>query len=713
MWNLCVSFFQCFLKPDQPSAAQWQLDKWLKKSRKKSSSSEQDPAQSIPERLHSPHTQRAPSPARAWDSSQEYSPSQSPIPSPQFNYSHNNSPLPSPGYSYCPSPSPFTSTCPSPTPSPRRSPIPSPGLNDCLSRCGSPRASRSPSPISRDPPRSPSPSVPPSSRLRHYPDVHRQNQIQSNLTTNPHRTKVRPWITPVPNTVNKNKHTNSTHQPTHQQRPKTQSTQDQDQRKSTASTVLNSTQSHSHKCRPKSNFPQNSKQPSEAPKAKHASHLEPPQESRSNHSSNYKPRSLFQPGSQHSPTRAKRLVPTSREINTSHRSDSQSTSKAASNSGAGLNSRSSPSLKARTKTWEAKAPTTVNVNQTQTLQKKARAKAQEVDHRGERLTQAEGRKHERKEERHREKPPGKQERKEDRRLAEEQLLRRPCIQSSAEEEEEEEGEEGLIARRKRREETARGENRRSREQQHRREWQAAQAKQRLPTNTERHRLQEDLHHQGRTKKSVRSEEERELHQEFSTPPSRSPTPPRSSYLFSASSSSNSDSDSEYQTLITKVPADSTSHKLPTKRGPSGPGRPDANKPKVVPSKVRTSGTPGEGQQSEGKQKLYTLVPFGRGEHASVSSQRGLRNLVVQIDLCLLKRVPDSTTSTIAKKPASSSCSSSNKDRQRDAMKHLYVPETVTKDGKRKRKVDSIYCIFTFLLCWMSCTRSVNIFVPEK
>eukprot|EP00064_Thunnus_orientalis_P007935 superscaffoldBa00000912_g7957 len=270
---------------NHPSAAQWQLDKWLQKSRKKSAISECYPTQSIPGRLPSPQTQRAPSPARCWDNNQEYSPSQSPIPSPQFNYSHNNSPLPSPG--------PIPSVCPSP--------------------CGSPRASRSPSPIplARDPPRSPSPILPPS-RVHHYPEVQQ---------------------------------------------------------------------------------------------------------------------------------------------------------------------------------------------------------------------------------------------------------------------------------------------------------------------------------------------------------------------------------SEYPAQITKVPADSTSHKRLTKRGQRGPGRPDANKPKAVHPKGPTSGNPSEGQQSEGRPKLYTLVPFGRGEKSTASSQRGLRNLVVQIDLCLLKRVPDSTTNSPVKKPSSSS----SKDKQTEAMKHLFTPDTVTKDGKRKRK----------------------------
>ncbi|XP_040004978.1 AF4/FMR2 family member 3 isoform X2 [Xiphias gladius] len=673
---------------DHPSAAQWQLDKWLKKSQKKSCSSERDPSQSTTGRLPSPHTQQAPSPARSWSSNQEYSPSQSPIPSPQFNYSHNNSPLPSPGYSYCPSPSPFPSTCPSPSPSPRHSPIPSPVLSVCPSPCGSLRGSRSPSPVPRDPPRSPSPSLPPSSRVRHYPEVQSQNQTQPSLTTNPHRTKIRSWIAPLPITDPKNKPTISSHpQPNHQHRPKTRPTQEQDQNqsKSKASAVLNSNQSHSLKSRPKSNFHPNSKELSEAPKAKHTLNFEQIQGGRSNQSSNHKPRPPFQPSSQHSPTRAKHLVPASRETNAGHSSHSQSTSKAVSNSGLGSNSRASPSLKPRAKSWESTVPIPVHVNHTKTSQKTPQTKEQEVDNRGKHLTQVEGRKQERKEDRHREKQQGKQERKEDRRLAEEQLLRRPWIQSSAEEEEEEE-EEGAIERQRRREETAKGENRRRRERQQRREWQTDQAKQRLLTNAKRHRLH-DSHHQGRTKKGGRSEEERQLQPEPSPPPSRSPTPHRSSS--SSSSSSNSDSESERQAPITKVAADSTSHKRLTKVGQRGPGRPDTNRPKVLHPRGPTSANPSEGQQTEGKQKLYTLVPFGRSDQTTVSSQRGLRNLVVQIDLCLLKRVPDSTTSSPYKKPPSSpSSSSSTKEKQREAMKHLYIPETATKDIKRKRKLEN-------------------------
>ncbi|XP_022062720.2 AF4/FMR2 family member 3 isoform X2 [Acanthochromis polyacanthus] len=646
---------------DRPSAAQWQLDKWLKKSQKKSARSEPDPSQSIPRRLLSPHTQRAPSPARSWDSNQEYSPSQSPIPSPQFSYSHNHGSLPSPGYSYCPSPSPFPSTCPSPSPSPRHSLIHSPVPSVCPSPCGSPEASRSPSPILRDPPRSPSPSLPAPSRVCHYPEVQSHHQTQPGLTTNPHRTKIRPWIAPLPNADTKSKPSSNTHL---QHRPKHRPPPDRDQHQSKKiSVVLSSDQSQSRKSRPKPIFHSSPKELAEVPQAKNTSHVERFQSSRSNHKS----RPPFPPSSQQSPTRTKRLVPSGCEANTGHSSHSQSTSKAAHNSNTGLNPRLISSLKHRSNSLDATAPTSTHVHQAKSSQKKPEAKEQEVEHRRDHLTQVDRRKHERKEDRHREKLQGKRERKEDKRLAEEQLLRRPWIYSSAEEEEDDE----VIERQRRREEAARGESRRKREQQHRHEW----PKQRGPSSTERHRLQDDSHHQGRTKKGPRSEEDRHL---SPPPPSRSPSPRRPSS--SASSSSNSDSESECPAPVAKAPADSTSRL--TKKGQDS-GRPDANRPKAVQPRGAGSGTPSKGQQ-----KLYTLVPFGRSEKAPPSSQRGLRNLVVHIDLCLLKRVPDSTTNSPVKNPSSSSSSAPNKDKPREAMKHLFVPETPTKDNKRKRKLEN-------------------------
>lgn len=251
----------------------------------------------------------------------------------------------------------------------------------------------------------------------------------------------------------------------------------------------------------------------------------------------------------------------------------------------------------------------------------------------------------------------------------------------------------MIERQRRREEAARGENRRGRGQQLQCEWQTVLAKERLLTNTD----------QGRAKRAGRSEEERELQQDPSPPPSRSPTPHRPPTSPSLSSAPNSDSESEYQAPITKVPADSTSYKALPKRGRQSLSRSGADRPKVVLPRGPTSAHPSEGQQ-----KLYTLVPFGRGEQTTAPSQRGLRNLVVQIDLCLLKRVPDSTTSSTLKKPSSSSSLSSTKDKQREAMKHLYVPETVSKDSKRKRKVKDAY------ICLDVLRRTLSfIFISER
>ncbi|XP_074551105.1 uncharacterized protein aff3 isoform X2 [Halichoeres trimaculatus] len=655
---------------DHPSATHWQLDKWLKK---KSASSEQDPSQSIPGRFPSPCTRRAPSPARSWDSNQDYSPSQSPIPSPHFHYSDNNSPLPSPGYSFCPSPSPFPSTCPSPSPS--QSPIQTLVQSVCPSPSGSTRASRSPSPIPRDPPRSPSPSLPPPSRVGQHSEVRSQVQTQKSHEPNPHRTRNNLWIDPPPNTNNhrtkssSKNHLQQPHQHTAKSRPA------QDQSKSKDSVTLNS----NHKSRPKPNS--NPRQIPEAPKAKKALQFQQPQRSSSNHNSNHKNRSSAQPTTQQSPSRAKHSIPTSRT--SGHSTHSQSTSKAATaNSDTGSNSRSNPSLSHWIKAFDGTPQSSVHVNHKRYPQKKPVAKDQEVDQTGNPQTQKEGKK-DRKEDRLRENQHGKQERKEDRRLAEEQLLRRPWIQSSSEEEEEAGEGEGVIERQRRKEETAREDNRRRREQEKRREWQTAQPKQRsTPTTTRQHRPRDGLHNQERTEKRT-TREEKEIQQEPSTPPLCSSTPRRSSSSSSTSSSSNSDSESEFQVPVAKVPADSTSHEKLSKTHKQGPGRPDTNGPKVVHPRAPTSGN-----QSEGKQKLYTLVPFGRGEKATTSSQRGLRNLVVQIDLCLLKRVPDSTTTSPVKKSSTTSSVTPAKDKQREAMKHLFVPESGTKDNRRKRKLEN-------------------------
>lgn len=671
-----MSLLLC-LKTVHPSATQWQLDKWLKNSKKKSTNAVQNHSQSLPEHQLSPHTQRAPSPARSWYSNQEYSPSQSPIPSPQFKHSHS-SPIPSPGYSYCPSPSPFTSTCPSPSPSPRHSLVPSPILSICLSPSGSSRASRSPSPISKGPPRSPSPTLRGSSRDHHYLEDQSQNQAHSRLTTTSHRPRIRPWIAPTPTSNLKSKTpSNLQHHPFHQHRPRTGHTQIQvqSQSKLKAPEALTSNQNLSHHSTPNPSSHLSVKQLSDAPRARNASHCDQIQ----GNQSNQKSQPAFQP---HSPTKLKHSVPFSREIRTAHSSQFQSTCKSISNSGNGSSSKPSPSLIQWSKLWDPRASNSVHINNSQNVQKKLQTKTQEVDQRKFHLTQAEERQAEKKDRHHREKQPGKPERKKDRRLAEEQLLRRPWIQSSAEEEEEEEKAREHQSGRK---ETERGENRRKGEQPSK--WQTALAKERGAISIEQCRLPEDSDYQGRTKKGQRCEEVKDLSPH---PSSRSPIPrkpPSSSSSSSSTSSSNSDSETECLPPPDKVSADSTSHKRLTKKGHQAPGRPDALRPKVIHPKGVNLSHPCEGQQTVGKQKLYTLVPFGRSDKTAPTSQRGLRNLVVHIDLCLLKRVPDCTPNPTIQKSSSSASPSLTKDKQREVMKHMQVPETLTKESKRKRKVN--------------------------
>ncbi|KAK7882419.1 hypothetical protein WMY93_028593 [Mugilogobius chulae] len=241
----------------------------------------------------------------------------------------------------------------------------------------------------------------------------------------------------------------------------------------------------------------------------------------------------------------------------------------------------------------------------------------------------------------------RREKRESKRLAEEQL-RRPWNQSS----EEDCVEEAPRERRRTREER----EHRNKDQHQKHGW---HTKVNPKPPISHHHLQEKKNKtkKGRTTNSPNG---------FSTPPSPS-----------SSSSWSSSADTEYQASIAKVPADSTSQKVARGRA-RDPSHPEANRSKSAPVQI---GVPSEKQQSECRQKLYTLVPFGRGEKGAAFSQRGLGNLVVQIDLCLLKRVPDNTSLSTAK--SLSHVSSATKDKQREAMKHLHV-----NDGKRKRKMEN-------------------------
>ncbi|XP_051938193.1 AF4/FMR2 family member 3 isoform X1 [Hippocampus zosterae] len=588
---------------DPSTTAQWQLDKWLRKSHKKAAHSDNYPTRSIPGNSPSPHTLQAPSPARCWDSNQEYSPSQRPIPSPQLSY-RPDSPLLSLDYSFCPSPLP--STCPSPSNS-RYSPIVSPVPSAFPSPCGSPTAQHSPNPNQRGPQLSPT--LSPLGGY-HYPE------LQSDLypAPPPHRTKVRSKIGPLSNSDAKTKHTNSTELLPHQHRPKARSTEYRDHRQNKSKAVLNCSDSHR---------PQKQSHSITKKSANHTSQYEEIHRSRPSRSSDHRTR----PPVQHH-------LPTGREIS----AGPGPTSKAAGNN----HSRPAPNLQPWAKS------SAVNVNSCKASHKQTRAKKREVVYRDVPQTKAEGRKDIRREDRNK-----TEERKEDRRLAEEQLLRHRWIQSSTEEEEEE----VIIVEKQRR---------RPREKQQIRECQTIQSK-------ERHLHQDQAQPQRRIEKQTKQR---------GSSSSLSPLAQGES----PSSFASSNSDSEYQTQVAKVPADSTSlHRLRRKCQNSS-GRPYASK-----SREKTSESPAAGQQRRTKHRLYTLVPFGRSEQTAAPSQRGLRNLVVHIDLCLLKRVPDSAVNCNFKATNSSSSSSSSssktKDRQTKAMKHLCMADAVSKDSKRKRKLE--------------------------
>uniref|UniRef100_A0A3B1K7J9 AF4/FMR2 family, member 3 n=2 Tax=Astyanax mexicanus TaxID=7994 RepID=A0A3B1K7J9_ASTMX len=104
---------------------------------------------------------------------------------------------------------------------------------------------------------------------------------------------------------------------------------------------------------------------------------------------------------------------------------------------------------------------------------------------------------------------------------------------------------------------------------------------------------------------------------------------------------------------------------------------------------RTSETsPDEGQQRRRKHKLYTLVPFGRTEKSTAYSHRGLRNLVVKIDLSLLARVPSASEVSQRRSSSSSSSSLPAKTKEKASMRHLYQQEQEPGDARCKRKAEN-------------------------
>ncbi|MBN3318457.1 AFF3 protein, partial [Atractosteus spatula] len=136
-----------------------------------------------------------------------------------------------------------------------------------------------------------------------------------------------------------------------------------------------------------------------------------------------------------------------------------------------------------------------------------------------------------------------------------------------------------------------------------------------------------------------------------------------------SSTSCSDSDSEPSLpAVAKVPADSTSSQRQRRLQDGG------RRTRPRPERVQAAGEIQRGQE----EALYTLVPFGRNELLSHLKQtRGLKSLLVKIDLALLARVPGSC-------PRETSDSSAH----RGTMRHLYPSDMETADHRRKRKSEN-------------------------
>ncbi|KAG7262882.1 hypothetical protein CRUP_021078, partial [Coryphaenoides rupestris] len=425
-----------------PSAAHWQLEQWLQKAQRRSSSNQPDArdpsSQVVPASAPSP---QAPSPARSWGHARDYSPSQSPVPSPHFGYSPRSSPLLSPGYSFCPSP--FPSTCPSPSPrhSPDRSPLPpAAAAGPSPRRRRSPGGSRSPSPgARRRPPRSPGVVSP--SRYAPVPGPR--------LTSaSPHRTKVGTRVAPTCASETKGRQRNSPcpKPPAQHPRPKTRLPQDRTLSKSSgvsSSTALRPDPSPHRKV---GSHPQpSSTHHLPAPRTKHGSRLEHTPGSRPSHG----PRS--RPTSQPSPSRTKHLPSSASVSGQEAARNARLTSQSGSSSKASAGSSEAPAVRGSSRFTVPKSKPREDPTPAPP-QKKSQAK----DPKEAVLTRVDGRSTDRTEGQRRH--TGWRQRGDDRRLAEEQLRRRSWIQTSEEEEEEE----GGAKERQRREEADREEKRQSR-----------------------------------------------------------------------------------------------------------------------------------------------------------------------------------------------------------------------------------------------------------
>ncbi|KAG1959987.1 AF4/FMR2 family member 3 isoform X1 [Pimephales promelas] len=689
----------CSTETESPPSTQWQLDRWLEKVPKNHQSIDHDPGGGQRQSAKS-DCGRGPSPGRYWgrDSESNYSPCESPVPSPKFDYSPRNSPRPSPEYSPCPSPG--ISLVPSPVPS------------VCSSPGDSLRGSRSPSPLFPHPPRCPSPNFSSTTVLIQgtYPQVQSHQQesprdiAHPTVASNPtHRPKVRSWV-PPDHSSNQRKEI----------RPKDSQSTDSQSRDS------RSKDSRSKDSRPGApQQPHHSKhsltEKSHKPESKNSEstskqRFNSPSNSITKHSLKKRPHISPKPKARHSsttdhsiehnhrnnePTGASNQSSTSKSghssyFNTLKRSDCGPSSKSRDSAQIEVNNQSSHSSKTKslpdTKQTRSKQTTQLRsspkprvklgdtpVPRTGHSQKKPKPKEREreVDSRGKAqgVTLV---------------PTGKEQRQ--RILAEEQVIRRRWVWSSEEEEDEED----------RRTEEGERERKRTKRREQKAEWEAVQPKQRPHTNSQHHAQQGcnglNLEEQRRKKRRWSNDDISSHPHVIDSSPSPPLSPPSptpvvkptrpSSSSSSSSSSSESDSESSPPRNVTKVPADSTSTQTTVskrrhdKQGSGTGAHPHGS----------SLSTPETDTQVRGRHKLYTLVPFGRSEKSPTVPHRGLKKLVVRINLSLLGRVP--SADEITKRQSSSLSLSLGKAKEKTSMKQLHHSDQLPGDGRSKRKAEN-------------------------
>ncbi|XP_036401398.1 AF4/FMR2 family member 3-like [Megalops cyprinoides] len=624
---------------EQPSSTQWQLDKWLRKVRKKQSSSDQETSRhalsikkASPSSSDSDNSQ---TPAGSWrgdhspEQTEVHSPCDSPVPSPGLNCSPSISPRPSPF--------PNSPIC-SPSPVPSSSPVPSPihctepGLYPCHSPIHSPPALISP-------------------------------------TTSPtHRLKAKPWDTGVRNTKASHR---SSPSPTSSPSPRRNSRHTSGQSPRPRAKLWPSPQIKNECLRRPS--PSSSPGPHSRPRLRSSPTLRSrskPQpatvlSSGSRHRSSSSPRPRPQPSFRSScspspsPSPTPRAKPQPTTILSSGSSHRSSSSPRPCPRPSFRPSRSpSPSPTHRAKPRSAPAP------KPEPQQRKPLSQEKDRESDGRRWAPV-------------------AERQVSRRAAKEVKLRHRWKRGSEEEEVErkQEGgrEKGQWKKRPRGPESL-----------------AVQPKQRPHTNSQRHQQESGITVHKKQRKERKTREAQTVI--TGTKPRRSPSPSPTPVVPLTDSSSSSDSDQEASPPLTvaKVPADSTSSQRPTpRRQQNGPARSLAACPGPVQPSRKTAETPGGERGGQEQQKLYTLVPFGRNEHHpdlsnSPSSQhsrsQGLRTLLVRIDLTLLTRVPGTTTSLPrdCSSTSSSSCSSSRKAQHTAAMRHLCPFDSDLGDNKKRK-----------------------------